>query len=179
MNNPELLAYSEEHLFYEVSMFFRLGKLLLSKERLPPTDIGRSVDNALVESFVIHFRNLYDFLYCGRSKKKDVLAEDFCDTPAAWRRLRPKLSSEVKKCKDRAAKEVVHVTEVRFYGTPNGKGWPVREMLDGLKTAVKSFTGNASHNKLHGNVRDFVQDVDSLLASQRRFEVQICASAER
>ena len=178
MNDSELLAYSEEHVLYEIAMFFRLGKLLLSKDRLPPTDIGRSVDNALVESFVIHFRNLFDFLYFKRSKKKDVLAEDFFDAPEAWRKLRPKLSSKVKNCKDRAAKEVVHVTEVRFYGTPKGKGWPVREMLDGLKTAVESFTGSASHNKLHGKVRDFVRNVDSLLASPRRFEFRIYAAAE-
>ena len=130
MNDSELLAYSEEHVFYEISMFFRLGKLLLSKDRLPPTDVGQSIDNALLESFVVHFRNLYDFLYVGRSKKKDVLAQDFFETPGAWRKLRPKLSSAVKKYKDRAAKEVVHVTEVRFYGTANAKEWPVRQMLD-------------------------------------------------
>ena len=175
MNDSELLAYSEEHLFYEVSMFFRVGKLLLSKGRLPPTDIGQTVDNALIECFVIHFRNLFDFLYSGRNGKKDVLAEDFFDTPGNWRRLRPKLPKELKKCKDRAAKEVVHVTEIRSYGTPKAKEWPVPQMLNELKSAVKLFTRNASHRKLNANVRDFAQDVDSLLASQRLFRFQIDA----
>ena len=179
MNNSELLAYSGEQLRYEVSMLFRIGKLLLSKERLSPTDIGLSVDNALIESFVIHFRSLYDFLYSMRKNKDDVLAEDFFERPEDWQNLRPELSEEIIKCKTRAAKEVVHITEIRFYGTPTAKPWPIPQMIDELKSAVKLFTTNASHEKLNANVGDFVQGVDSLLASQRRFRFQIDAEAER
>jgi hypothetical protein len=39
---------------------------------------------ALIESFAIHFRNLFEFFYNQIPKDSDVVAADFFDDPAAW-----------------------------------------------------------------------------------------------
>jgi hypothetical protein len=39
---------------------------------------------ALIESFAIHFRNLFEFFYNQSPKHSDVVAADFFDDPAAW-----------------------------------------------------------------------------------------------
>ncbi len=52
-----LLDYSQEHLSYEIDMFFGI------LEMLSPTDTGATrLKNAKIESFVVHLRNLIVFL---------------------------------------------------------------------------------------------------------------------
>ena len=80
---PNELGRVSEHLHYEVQM------LLVSEI----TGQG-TLHNALVESFAIHVRNMLDFLWPDKPKRKSdwVIAADFFPSPSDWEKLRPKIS---------------------------------------------------------------------------------------
>jgi len=52
--------------------------------------------SVLIESYVIHLRNLIDFFYAPRVKEDDVIAADFCP---GWNET---ISSTLKTAKERA-----------------------------------------------------------------------------
>src|SRR6266542_3035922 len=67
---PEYLRkYSAEHLWYEVWMFFQTGKVLPNGVTSPKVDF---IENAILESFAIHLRNLLDFFYPNDRSKPHV-----------------------------------------------------------------------------------------------------------
>ena len=74
ISDADLTAYSGDHLLYELQFFFftarELGRLNKPQE----------MAFVLIESFVIHLRNLIDF-FCvptGSERPDDVIASDFC-----------------------------------------------------------------------------------------------------
>ncbi len=75
-----LLAYSAEHVAYEVDMFFWLAAILgNSSTRLgaqSQADAAR-VSNVLTESFALHLRNILEFLYRDNPRPTDATAADF------------------------------------------------------------------------------------------------------
>ena len=60
-----LLGYSHEHVYYEVHVFFAMMEILTEPFLLGVEKIEDVtwIHNALTESFVIHLRNLIDFIY--------------------------------------------------------------------------------------------------------------------
>ena len=151
-SRKKLLQYSERHLFYEIWMLFGIGEVLA---RSPvASEIFRY---ALIESFVIHLRNVIVFLYPPRHRKpSDVVAEHFFDRPDEWKKKLPPLSAALQKAKTRADKEVAHLTTGRIAGAPLEKGWPARQLLDELKKRLKLFAQLASEARLHSNVKQIV-----------------------
>jgi hypothetical protein len=110
-----LLAYSEEHVVYEFDMFLWLARVCGSGARLgapTATDAAR-LSNVLIESFVVHLRNVIDFLYLDRPKPTDVVAADFFD-PSVWEGLRPAISATLESARVRANKEIAHLTTERM-----------------------------------------------------------------
>jgi len=78
LSDPDLIAYSQEHVQYEISMLVACGHLSTRQFRSESTDLATVLHNAILESFAIHLRNVVDFLYPGTSVKvTDVLADDF------------------------------------------------------------------------------------------------------
>ena len=152
LSQKELLKYSERHLFYEIRMLFGIGEVLA---RSPvASEIFRC---ALIESFVIHLRNLILFLYPPRNRKPtDVIAEHFFDRPDEWKKKLPPISAALNKAKTRADKEVGHLTTGRIAGAPLEKGWQARQLLDELKKRLKLFAQLASETRLHPNVKQLV-----------------------
>ena len=133
-----LFAYSDEHVFYEIDHFFWLADLLDRSSSIinprinPSSPFGtpslavagaaedlRRLNNILIEGFVIHLRNVIDFLYT-KPQPTDVCAEDFF--PAGdWDKIRPPLSSTLEAARIRANKEIAHLTIDRMTGNPPGE----------------------------------------------------------
>ena len=67
------------HLKYEIKMFsytaYSIGSF---------GDI--ELNNAVFESFLIHFRSLYEFLFCDKKRSDDINYTDF-DSSNVWNRL--------------------------------------------------------------------------------------------
>jgi hypothetical protein len=107
------------------------------------------VNNALLESFVIHVRALMDFLYAPENAQADdVLAEDFFQSPELWTNLRPTLSELLSEAKRRAGKEIAHLTYARLHVTPETKPWHFVQIANELSAVINVFLQNVSRDKL-------------------------------
>ena len=127
---PNELGRVSEHLHYEVQM------LLVSEI----TGQG-TLHNALVESFAIHLRNMLDFLWHNKPKRKSdwVIAADFFPSPSDWEKLRPEISQPLLDSRVRAAKEIAHLTYARLAVEPAEKDWDVRQIANEVTRVVETF----------------------------------------
>ncbi len=107
----------------------------------------------MIESFAIHFRNLFEFFYNQSPKDSDVVAADFFDDPAAWS-VTP--SSVLVTARKRADKEFSHLTLQRKNAADPDKNWPVGDYFIQMRPAVYTFVETASPKKLHPRVKEWV-----------------------
>jgi hypothetical protein len=129
------LKRSLEHLEYEYGMLMAVAQAMAS-------GISSSgwLTNALLESFVIHFRALVDFFYPQpNSKPDDVLATHFFSDPAKWEQARPPLTDELKRGRVRAHKEIAHLTYARLAVTPDTKPWNFVEIANQMQALMHAF----------------------------------------
>src|SRR5437868_5537964 len=98
LSDSELADYSGEHLLYELQIFLFAGKELARPNMTGPM---RSV---LIESFVVHLRNLIDFFFTPPNHEDDVTAIHFCPQ---WAEVIP---DTLRVAKERANKELSHLT---------------------------------------------------------------------
>jgi hypothetical protein len=92
------------HPSYEVDMLFATGTAIIGQ--LDPLR-----QNAMLESFTIHARNLRHFLDPeGRiDPDDDVLAADFFDTAADWLAVRGPMPPSPDKLRFRVGREIAHL----------------------------------------------------------------------
>lgn len=137
-----LLEYSAEHVFYEVDMFFGMTELLNPKNRIGASSAAEvtRLNCAMIEAFGIHLRNLIDFLYMDSPKPTDVVAKDFC---ASWQTVRPTISQALNDARDRANKELAHLTTKRLAGGSPAKQWAFPTLAGEIKTLLYLFVKHA------------------------------------
>jgi hypothetical protein len=124
MSPEELRDFAQEHVGYAVDM------MVNSAEALRRPTGAWVVDNALVESFTIHARELDDFLRNRRGRDgDDVTAEDYLKTWAPRRVLS-------KEERDIVNKLVAHLTEQRL--DPK-TAVQVTAMTDGVLVGLDAF----------------------------------------
>ncbi len=147
--DQQLLDYSEEHLLYEFHIFRWVA------ENLPP-DKGFQL-SALLESFAIHLRNLIDFFYTqpGDARNDDVVAADFFDPASAWNL--GAIPKSLNDARERANKEISHITYRRKGATDPTKPWPVAALFGEVHTIAQKFGAGASSKKLHPNVAKWLK----------------------
>lgn len=92
--------------------------------------------NLKVESTVLHLRNLIEFFYPTNPRKDDVMAEDYIPD---WRNRRPTISPLLEKARERAGKELAHLTTKRITGTPAHKAWEFDTISADLKNVAAAF----------------------------------------
>ena len=113
--------------------------------------------SALLESFAIHLRNLIDFFYTppGNPRNDDLVAADFFDSSSAWNSgAIPKSLSDAR---ERANKEISHITYRRKSATDPTKPWPVADLFNEIQSVAQKFTSGASSKKLHPNVATWLK----------------------
>jgi hypothetical protein len=114
------------------------------------TDAAR-LSNALIESFVVHLRNVTNFLYLDKPKATDVVAADSFD-PGVWTSLRPAISATLKNARVRANKEVAHLTTDRISGSPPRKAWDFGGLGTEMRSLTRLFVKNALASRLASEV---------------------------
>ncbi len=153
---PDLLAYSGEHLVYEVQMFF--GAISACRA---PVGSNHFLRMASVEAFASHLRNLIAFFYPDRFRAfdNDVLAWHFLSPRASlkewfdqWSKARPPLSSTLERAKVRADREVAHLTTERITGRPPEKVWPVVSLGREMRGILRIFVSVSDPTRLSGAV---------------------------
>lgn len=131
--DDQLAAWAKEHLVYEVdTMVFALEQLAEEPE-------GTGANVAL-ESFAVHARCLFEFLWCKPNPKydNDAFASDFSDEWSGRRGAIPPNLAEVKG-RNRFGEEVFHLTYNRISGSDEEKVWLCGEMAMEIASALKLF----------------------------------------
>lgn len=154
-----LLTYSEEHVFYEVDMFFGLAAMLSVPSRGvvgPSVEDATRVNNALIEAFGIHLRNVLDFLYIDRLQPTDVVAADFFPA-GTWQTIRPAISRTLQDARTRANKELAHLTTERLAGSVPQKVWAFSALANEVKPLIQLFVARASSTALSPRVAQAIR----------------------
>jgi len=151
--DPYLLAFSGEHVAYEIDMFFGMVEVLTQSSLIGASSAAAAarLKNALIEAFVIHLRNLIDFLYLDRPQPNDVVAADFCGA-CIWEAQRPPITSSLDAARVRANKEIAHLTSQRIAGTPPEKAWEPSALAAEIRPLLRLFVTKAASVRLSPNV---------------------------
>ena len=138
-SRPDWPAYPEDeplhHVVYEFDMLDFTADWLQRHGRSPPPDYSQQMKvNAVLESFLVHVRNLIQFLYAdrgkGRSFPTDLDARDYVEDVQKWTASRDSIAYAYETAAHRANKRLAHLTAER---DPRGKEWsldvipPLRE----------------------------------------------------
>ena len=182
-SDTALMAYSEEHVWYEVWMFFEVVSALTPPSATasshvsstssgpmtvaPPLGVPNSIaprpgaaprpstvtSNTQIESFMAHLRNLIDFLFTLRPGDTDVAAVDFC-APGAWN---PVITQTLSDARRRVNKELAHLTTDRISGSPSRKQWDFTRLADELRPQLQNFVARADAAKLSPRIRTAIR----------------------
>ena len=152
-----LLEYSSEHLLYELDMFLWLAQVCGGDAKIAA---GSSRDttrlsNVLIESFVVHLRNLIDFLYIDAPQKTDVVAADFC-ADGVWKAARPRVSAALETARTRANKEIAHLTTDRLKGSSPAKRWEFVALAKEIHALLRVFSTHALPDRLAWQARSAI-----------------------
>lgn len=131
-SNPELQAFADDHVFYEIDMFLRGVEAAVD---------GSLPTNVAIEVFTIHLRNLLDFFYPpANCHKDDVIARNFFSEPGKWTPTAE--TSLLIASHRRAHKEVAHLTTAR-HSDPTKKQWDIPAVHADLAPVVSEFAREA------------------------------------
>ncbi|HEY4213762.1 MAG TPA: hypothetical protein VGM84_19950 [Steroidobacteraceae bacterium] len=123
------------HLAYEIGMLHGTADLLSLGQH------AGTAQNALLESFTVHARSLFDFLQAASPRDDDVIAEDFFQAPETWDqiRLQEPIAAALKTARGRVNKEIAHLTYERLTVTPEQKGWAHQELRLAMDLVLARF----------------------------------------
>jgi hypothetical protein len=165
----ELASYAEEHLVYEVRMFFAAASGLVADEKrrrsadatttsTPSLQLSARVEPwfarmARIEAVVLHFRNLVAFLFPDKHAvwRNDVSAHHFIRGPdpfQTWRGVRGPLSAPLDAARTRASRELAHLTTERHAGVPPAKSWPAAQLASDVAALLDAFLGAAARDRV-------------------------------
>lgn len=148
-NEVNLVDFSKEHLYYEIAMFVFVSNIEFDDKQ----SNFRFLLNMKIEVFVIHLRNLVNFLYPSNDPRKDdVVANNFFSEYGEWEKIKPSLSDNLDKARKRAHKEVGHITTKRVYGQSELKVWDIPNLSKELINILRIFSKNADRDKLDQSI---------------------------
>ena len=168
-NTPitDLAGFAGEHLEYEAWMFLTARDKLFQCARLrhqqlqphphqPDEDFNR---NLLVESCVLHFRNLIDFFYPPSSSlPDDVTAADYVP---GWGS--PPVPTILKDARTRANKELAHLTLKRKMGAPPDKHWDFADLGNAMTPIIGDFITRVDASKLSPRTKAVLQGIGGVV----------------
>ena len=130
----ELAEMARRHLAYEIKMVRETANALRGKGIGP-----RSFRNAMLETFLIHYRNLLDFFYADkkRSLAHDVRAADYVIDAKRWRERRPRMDKEATSNRERVNALLAHLTYRRL--RYDERNWSDRRMLRQIEELLAAF----------------------------------------
>ena len=117
------------------------------------------VKNVFYESFVLHFRNLAEFLCKDTPRPDDIAAKDFLPDPSKW--IRPTTSPLFDDHWERANKELAHLTTARLPEASPDRNWPVEALLKETTQLLKDFISRAATVRLHASVETVLNEASS------------------
>jgi hypothetical protein len=143
------LREASEHLYYELWMLNRIGRLLAMGA------FGDGpVKNACLESFTIHARALRQFFFPTKAQPDDVLAEDYFADRGAWEAVRGEMPTSLAPINSRVGKEVAHLTYARLSVSDVTKAWSFISIAEDLDRIAVLFRGHVDSDLLGQRFRN-------------------------
>jgi hypothetical protein len=131
-----LREMARRHLSYEVKMLRELADALQGNGVGP-----RTMRNALLESFLIHYRNLYDFFYPDFPSRRrlpgDICAGDYLHDSKRWRKRRPETDAKLRENRERVNSLLAHLTLRRL--KYKNRSWQDRKMAAVIEELLQEF----------------------------------------
>lgn len=141
--NIDELREASNHLRYEFDMLMLTARTMFSGV------LGQgALNNATLESFVIHVRNLIYFLYAAKPKQDHVIADDYFDSSDEWTNVRLQKSQDLQKAENRSNKEVTHLSYDRIKITKKMKQWTYVDIANEIAKAFNVFLDKVDKAKL-------------------------------
>jgi len=150
-----------DRLLYEVEMMAGLADRIartrtLLEVRWPNDDLSRQLHdlagrNADIESFGIHARVLWCFLFADRRLPTDVVARDFFDSDPLWRDVDLASPPALDGIRLRVGQGVAHLTYVGAQQLD--EQWAVGSMWTAFTPVLNAFFDQASEGRLDAKVR--------------------------
>ena len=158
LSGQEREAFLEEHFYYEISMLtFAVHRLF---EITSSVGKDQSNINMALEILLLHVRSLREFFYAETRQKDDARPEDFVEDTDKWERERPEETDLIKEVRERANKELAHLTYKRYYGTPPQKQWNYEAVQMDFLKVVKVFLENVPQRYWGPNLHTLKQMID-------------------
>lgn len=135
---PEELIEASRHVLYEFAM--------LRETRRGIQDGLASVwlANAVLESFLLHFRSLVDFLYKPPTRGDDILACQFFSSEGQWEPPQGDLEKALKDAQCRAHKHLAHLTDKRCGLSQGERNWDfIFPLAQDMERVFESFLAAA------------------------------------
>jgi len=118
----EKLKKASNELHYEVWMLYEAARSIDSD----PQPDRVSFNNALVESFCVHLRNLLDFFVSTPTKPDDLVALDFCSK--GW--TCPPWTIDLGDTRERLNKRLSHLTHRRVDYVGEDRKWDLKALVN-------------------------------------------------
>ena len=138
----ELKEIAEVNIVYEVDMLRQCASVL-SKP------LNQLLENMALESFLVHVRNLREFLYGEGENSDDVVAGDFFPGPGQWedKNIRPPIPKVIEDNLKRLNKALAHVSYSRLKYKGPAKKWPSQQIASELIAVVRVFLRKLPQNR--------------------------------
>jgi hypothetical protein len=108
--------------------------------------MARTARNALLESWTVHFRAIYDFLYL-EPKGDDMVAGDWFPD-GQWPSLRGVPAPNVTEARKRVNKDIAHLTYDRLKRGGESVFWPHEVVVEGLRVDLFRFLDNVDAQRV-------------------------------
>ena len=106
--------------------------------------ISWTLNNALLNSFAIHARNLINFLYSrtrGKDRETDIIIEDYISPAIVQSALIP-ITPLMEEALKKSTKQVAHLTKERIDYEISGKAWSFIQLVNEI---FRAFSSISSH----------------------------------
>ncbi len=146
----EELRTASDFVYYEYSMIIDMFQAFCNPQSYNCDD---SIRNAILESFLIHARNIIEFMYNDKnSRKDDIAANDFTYKTKNWKEIRLPQSDFLNEQYKRAHKKLAHLT---YYRQEDTGGWNLSKIKYEIDCCFKIFVENVSKDELGERWKDF------------------------
>ena len=131
------------HFFlYEIGMLESMTKFHKNLFHAP---VDRQfVENIIVETYLLHGRNLLEFFYYDDQQQDKATANEFLEKGKDWKKLRPPLTESLKILQRRVNRETTHLTYKRIVGKPESKFWNFHVLYMDLMMVFCIFAENVA-----------------------------------
>lgn len=118
-----------------------------------------------MNAFLLHYRNIIEFLFFDKRHDDDARAKDFIDH-SKWIQFKTSYNENIKKLYTRACKELSHLTYSRFYGTSPEKRWECSKMFQQTIGEIKNFLNYLPINYKADKILRIENQINKTLASK-------------